>query len=31
MNGHTARDRAAELEAYLREAINASSPMLVEA
>jgi spore maturation protein CgeB len=31
MNGHSASDRAAELEAYLREAVNASSPALMEA
>jgi spore maturation protein CgeB len=31
MNGHSAKDRAAELEHYLREAMNASPAMLVEA
>lgn len=31
MNGHSARDRAAELEHYLREAMKASAPQLVDA
>ena len=31
MNGHTAADRAAELERYLKEASSAAMPMLAEA
>ena len=31
MNGHSARDRAAELEQHLREALKASAPQLVNA
>ena len=31
MNGHSASDRAAELEHYLREAMKAAAPQLVNA